>query len=271
MIEDSCKKSKIDNKHESALFDYVNSFVNDVNVTQSKITKLKYIMDIMLSAYDIEDDEVLDKLLDDKTVKNQPKTKEELKQIINDTIKEKGNECDLNFVDTGLITDMSGLFSDSTFNGDISKWNVSSVKYMTGMFFESNFNGDISKWDVSNVKDMSYMFCESNFKKDISKWNVSNVKDMREMFYGSKFNQDISKWDVSNVKNMSEMFVGSKFNRDISKWDVSNVEYMNTMFNNSKFNQDISNWDISNAENTEDMFKGCPLENKPEYQPKFEQ
>ena len=182
MIEDTCKKSKIDNNHKSALFDYVNSFVDDVNITQSKITKLKYIMDIMLSAYDIEDDEVLDKLLDDKIVKNQPKTKEELKQIINDTIKEKGNECDLNFIDTSLITDMSDLFKDSTFNGDISKWNVSSVKYMTGMFFESNFNGDISKWDVSNVEYMAYMFCESNFNKDISEWNVSRVLDHENVF-----------------------------------------------------------------------------------------
>ena len=34
MIEDSCKKSKIDNKHKSALLDYVNSFVNDVHDTK---------------------------------------------------------------------------------------------------------------------------------------------------------------------------------------------------------------------------------------------
>ena len=41
MIEDACKKSKIDNKHKSALFDYVNSFVDDVNITQSKNYKIK--------------------------------------------------------------------------------------------------------------------------------------------------------------------------------------------------------------------------------------
>ena len=40
----------------------------------------------------------------------QPKTKDELKKIIEDTIKEQGNNCDLNFIDTSLIKDMSGLF-----------------------------------------------------------------------------------------------------------------------------------------------------------------
>ena len=40
----------------------------------------------------------------------QPKNKEELMEIIEDTIKKEGNRCDLNFIDTSLITDMSGLF-----------------------------------------------------------------------------------------------------------------------------------------------------------------
>ena len=58
----------------------------------------------------------------------QPKTKDELKKIIEDTIKEQGYNCDLNFIDTSLIKDMARLFSGSKFNGDISKWNVSNVK-----------------------------------------------------------------------------------------------------------------------------------------------
>ena len=64
----------------------------------------------------------------------QPKTKDELKDIIRDTIKEQGNNCDLNFIDTSKITDMSALFSDSKFNGDISNWDVSNVEIMRYMF-----------------------------------------------------------------------------------------------------------------------------------------
>ena len=40
---------------------------------------------------------------------------------------------------------------------------------MSRLFYNSNFNGDISEWDVSNVKYMDYMFNNSIFNRDISK------------------------------------------------------------------------------------------------------
>ena len=43
----------------------------------------------------------------------------------------------------------------SSFNGDISSWDVSNV---TNDEDASSFNGDISSWDVSNVTDMNRMF-----------------------------------------------------------------------------------------------------------------
>ena len=100
----------------------------------------------------------------------QPKTKDELKKIIEDTIKEQGFKCDINFIDTSKITDMSFLFYDTKFNGDISKWNVSNVKYMFSMFYDSEFNGDISKWDVSNVENMDGMFKHSPLEGNEPDW-----------------------------------------------------------------------------------------------------
>ena len=76
-----------------------------------------------------------------------PKTKDELKELVNKLIKERGNDADLNDIDTSEITDMSALFFRSTFNGDISEWDVSNVKDMISLFRESKFtgkNGDIS-------------------------------------------------------------------------------------------------------------------------------
>ena len=63
------------------------------------------------------------------------------------------NDEDLRFICTTKITDMSGMFYDSQFNGDISNWDVSNVTNMSEMFEYSQFNGDISNWDVSNVRD----------------------------------------------------------------------------------------------------------------------
>ena len=136
-----------------------------------------------------------------------PKSGKELIDIIDKRIKSEGNECDLNDIDTSKIKDMSNLFNRfRDFNGDISKWDVSNVKFMIATFQNSEFNGDISKWDVSNVTDMMTMFAYSEFNGDISKWNVSNVKYMRRLFASSKFNQDISKWNVSNVISYVEIF-----------------------------------------------------------------
>ena len=154
---------------------------------------------------------IIEKMLINKNSKivynYHPKTKDELKDIINQKIESEGNECNLNDIDTSNIIDMSYLFLESDFNGDISNWNVSNVTNMEGMFYSSKFNGDISNWDVSSVKNMGDMFAISIFTGDISKWNVSNVESMGSMFYASKFNGDISNWNVSNVTNNVNIFV----------------------------------------------------------------
>ena len=106
----------------------------------------------------------------------------QLRDLIDDRVKEFGPNCDLNDLDVSQITSMNRLFFGSKFNGNISKWDVSSVKDMAEMFAYSSFNGNISKWDVSNVEDMNSMFADSEFRGDISRWDVSNVKDMRWMF-----------------------------------------------------------------------------------------
>lgn len=77
---------------------------------------------------------------------NQPKTKEELKALIEATIDEQGNNCDLNFIDTSLITNMTSVFEGS------------------------QFKGDLSKWDVSNVEDMKYMFKNCPLENNPPAW-----------------------------------------------------------------------------------------------------
>ena len=126
-----------------------------------------------------------------------PKTRDELKQLVYKLIKERGNEADLNDIDTSEITDMHMIFYNSKFNGDISNWDVSNVEDMNSMFMESKFNGDISNWDVSNVKDMMCMFYFSEFTAkngDISNWDVRNVQNMYLMFNGTPLAKNTPKW-----------------------------------------------------------------------------
>jgi len=105
---------------------------------------------------------------------------------------------------------MNAMFEGaSSFNSDISTWDVSNVTDMNSMFKgAAAFNQNLNSWDVSSVTDMTYMFNDAtSFNGDISNWNVSSVTTMDRMFNGaSSFNQDISVWNISNVTDMSFMF-----------------------------------------------------------------
>ena len=127
------------------------------------------------------------------------------------------------------VTDMYRMFdSASSFNGDISRWDVSLVTDMSRMFDSaSSFNGDISSWDVSSVDNMSNMFFSAfDFNGDISRWNVSSVTSMSSMFFfASSFNGDVSSWDVSSVDDMSNMFAGAfLFDQNLGNWYVVPVD-----------------------------------------------
>lgn len=197
-----------------------------------------------------------------------PKTKEQLRSIIEQEIAKNGPTCNLNHIDVSQIRDMSALFKKSkenlilqSFNGDISQWDVSHVEDMRGMFCYSPFNGDISGWDVSSVESMCSMFANSQFDGDISNWDVSHVEHMSNMFENSRFTGDISRWDVSHVEDMSNLFFLSVFDGDISTWNVSKVTSMNAMFAYSQFTGDISKWDVSSVRCMDFMFADtrCPF------------
>lgn len=167
--------------------------------------------------------------------KFRPKTKEELRNIIEKELERQGPDADLNFIDTSKITDMSELF-EGLYVGNIKidKWDVSNVTNMSNMFrYNPEFNADLSNWNVSKVTNMYAMFYKAKkFNSTLSKWDVSKVRVMRGMFNGaSSFNGDISKWNVSKVKDMGWIFYyANLFTCDLSKWDVSNVIDMKCMF-----------------------------------------
>ena len=57
---------------------------------------------------------------------------------------------------------------------------------MKGLFHKANFNGDISRWDVSSVTRTSFMlYGATSFNCDLSQWDVSKVSDMDCMLRGA--------------------------------------------------------------------------------------
>ena len=171
--------------------------------------------------------------------------------------------------DLSRVSDASHMFHGaSSFNGDISSWNVSSVTNMRDMFRNADaFNQPLNSWDVSSVTNMRDMFRNADaFNQPLNSWDVSSVTNMRGMFYGaSSFNQPLNSWDVSSVTTMLRMFGGaSSFNGDISNWSVSSVTDMAHMFHGaSSFNGDISSWDVSSVAEMRGMFHSASSFNQP--------
>jgi surface protein len=170
------------------------------------------------------------------------------------------------------VTNLAGLFINaSSFNQDISGWNVSNVLYMYLMFSgATSFNQDISTWNMSNVVNTSNMFAGATAFNNgsltddqahpLTAWDPSSVIIMSGMFSGAtSFNQDISSWNTTSATLMEGMFQGaSLFNQDISGWDVSNVVNTKLMFSNAVvFNQNIGTWDVGSVVNMESMFEGA--------------
>ena len=160
------------------------------------------------------------------------------------------------------LTDLSFAFHNATNLIELPADIPATVTNMYYMFFiTSTFNQNISSWDVSNVTNMEGMFQNaSSFNQNIGSWNVANVTNMAGMFQNaSSFNQNINSWNVISVTNMFRMFLGSSFNQDISNWNVTNVTSMNSMFTSSAFNQNIGSWDISSVTEMDYMFAGTIL------------
>ena len=173
-----------------------------------------------------------------------------------------------NNIVTTLMTDMSYMFQNaSTFNEDISEWDVSSVTNMYNVFDSALlFNRPLNYWNVSKVESMNSMFKNAEvFNQPLNLWDVSSVKYMGVMFANAKlFNKDISMWNVSLVEDMDSMFINTEeFDQPLNSWNTSKVENMAYMFQNAKvFNQPLNLWNTSKVTNMKQMFLDATLFNR---------
>jgi surface protein len=162
---------------------------------------------------------------------------------------------------TRFVTNMGSMFHSATsFNQDISGWDVSNVTNMAQMFQSAtSFNQNLNSWDVSKVTILLQMFFgATSFNGNITNWVFSSsLTSMNSMFRSAtSFNQNIGGWTVSNVTDMSQMFNGAtSFNQNIGSWTVSKVTTMLGMFRTATlFNQDLSNWNITSVTAMTNMF-----------------
>ena len=146
-------------------------------------------------------------------------------------------------------------------NGDdITGCDVSGIQDFSQLFYNrTSFDQDISNWDVSSGTNFSYMLANTSFDSDISGWDMGSATNIAGMFASNTaFNRDISSWDVSSVTLFNQVFSGASFNQDISSWDVSSGTTFRAMFeNNTVFDNDISSWSVQSGADLQSMFNGA--------------
>jgi hypothetical protein len=86
--------------------------------------------------------------------------------------------------------------------------NLSQTTTLESMFMSSTFNINLSQWDVSFVKTFSYMFYgATGTPTGLSNWDTSAATAMGSMFQGAtKFNEDLSGWCVSGIATAPSFF-----------------------------------------------------------------
>ncbi len=85
----------------------------------------------------------------------------------------------------------------------------------------SSFDGDLSKWNVSRATNMCSMFNGASlFKSDLSGWNTASVTNMASMFeQAAAFNCDLKGWNTSKVQDMAFAFAGAaSFDKTMAPW-----------------------------------------------------
>lgn len=121
---------------------------------------------------------------------------------------------------------------------DTSKLDTSKVTDMSGMFYNSTElkTLDVSKWDTSKVTDMSTMFYNTYSLRtlDVKSWDTSNVTTMASMFNGDRslMTLDLSSWNTGRVKNIYSMFTDTRslVELNLGGWNTSEVTSSDALF-----------------------------------------
>ena len=174
------------------------------------------------------------------------------------------------------------MFYDSSFDADISGWQVSSTCDLENMF-DNNFDfcpaagfGCAGGWANTAITQKEIPSCTVDFTCSDNKLRSLSIRDAISKLYSPSTTYAtknaitsmygvIANWDTSRVTNMENLFASlpsalfPTWNADLSNWDTSRVITMKRMFSPvdndysglSSFNSVLTSWNVGNVLNME--------------------
>jgi hypothetical protein len=166
----------------------------------------------------------------------------------------------------------------------------------------SSFNQDISNWDIANVSTTESMFQNaSSFNRFLGKWTINQLTNMTSMFNGcNTLNQSFYNWNTTFILSNNEITITKPNSNNIfsncpnlefyyangnvtdntikeayvlyknkrSEYDLKHRDFTmldtiaitnidNLFINETEFNIDISTWNTSNVTSMKSVFQGA--------------
>jgi len=149
-------------------------------------SRIRHVDDI---GYDLDEIDFITHMLSGITTKDHPlyafhkcRTMPEIRKIV----LSMPIDANLNWIDVSGIRNMSFLFGNLDFTGDISLWDMSDAEMLDGFFYNGNAKVNISDWNVSKARSMTYMFFNNGaFFGDLTRWRINAECNTNGMFESS--------------------------------------------------------------------------------------
>jgi len=173
-------------------------------------------------------------------------------------------DADLTTWNVGGVGDMSTMFARATaFRGNgLGAWfPTTALLTLEGAFSgATSFDADLSSWDVGGVTtlDSAFSGAEVYAGAGLENWvPSSSLESLRNTFSGAlAFDGDVSGWDVSGVTTLEGTFANAAaFNSDVGGWDVSSVITLESTFSGARtFDANLVSWIVASVDNAEFAF-----------------
>ena len=169
-----------------------------------------------------------------------------------------------NITNTTKILYADSMFSETSFNFDMTKFNLSScISAQSFLKNNINFNGNVQSLNFEKCLNLSYAFhgCSSFTGNGIELWNTSNLTNIDYIFYNcSLIDSRADNVLSSSLASMNYSFYNCIEFNSTKNVNLPLIQYLDYCFyNNQKMNINFNNCLFSSTLSMKSAFEKCAI------------